>query len=165
MTTKFSAPDTKEFYSKISKGYNKLYKQEQLNKIRIIKRNIRLNGRILDIGSGTGFSRKYFKNIIQLDPSIEMLKKSSGLRVCAEAEFLPFKNKTFGGIISITALHHTEINKVIQEIKRVSKEIKVAFSILKRSNKFLKMKNLLQKNFNLKGIPEKKDLILVSRTS
>jgi len=160
-----SAPNIKDFYSKISNSYDKLYREEQLNKIRTIKKNIKLNGLILDIGSGTGFSKKYFKQLIQLDPNIGMLKKSSGLRVCAKAEFLPFKDKTFDGIVSITVLHHTEINKVVEEIKRVSKESKLAFSILRKSNKFLKIKNLLQKNFNLKGIVEKKDLILVSRTS
>jgi malonyl-CoA O-methyltransferase len=163
--TKFSAPNIKDFYGNISNSYNKLYEKEQLNKIKLIKNNIKLDGLILDIGSGTGFSKKYFKNLVQLDPNMDMLKKSSGLRVCAKAEFLPFKDKTFNGIISVTALHHTEINKVIQEIKRVSKDAKLAFSILKRSSKFLKIKNLLQKNFNLKGIVEKKDLILVSRTS
>jgi len=165
MITKFSAPDIEEFYSKVSNSYNKLHGKEQLNKIRIIKNNIKLNGLILDIGSGTGLSKKYFNKIVQLDPSIEMLKQSSGLRVCAKAEFLPFKNKTFDWIISISSLNHTEIKKVIEEIKRVSKNPKLAFSILKRSNKFLKIKNLLQKNFNLKGISEKKDLILINRTS
>lgn len=159
------ASNIKDFYGKISESYSKLYKEEQLNKIRLIKENIKLDGLLLDIGSGTGFSRKYFKNLVQLDPNIDMLKKSSGLRVCGKAECLPFKDKVFDGIISVTALHHTEINKVIPEIKRVSKDAKLALTILKRSNKFLKIKNLLQKNFNLKGVVEKKDLILVSRTS
>lgn len=159
MTLKFEI----DYYSKILPSYDKLHKEEQFNKLRIIKHNLKLNGLILDIGSGTGFSTKFFNNVIQLDPVLEMLKKSSGLRVCAQAEHLPFKDNTFDGIIAVTSLHHTDINRAISEIKRVSKpNAKYAFSLLRSSSKLNTTKDSLKKNFNLKGIIEKKDLILLS---
>lgn len=147
-------------YKAIAKGYNELYMEEQRNKFRRIKN---ISGLILDIGSGTGIACEFFKNVVQLDPSIEMLKESKGLRVCGKAEYLPFKDKVFDSVISITALHHTDIKKVVKEIKRVAKEdAKFAFSIMKRAKHFSEIREYLNKNFKLEEIDEDKDLILVS---
>jgi ubiquinone/menaquinone biosynthesis C-methylase UbiE len=151
------------YYSKIAESYDELYKEEQISKIKLIKLNTNLNGLILDIGSGTGFSRYYFKNLVQLEPSFEMLKQSSGLLVCGKAEKLPFKNSTFDSIISITSLHHTNIKEAINEIRRVAKPgCKFAFSILKKTPKFNQIRKELHRNFSLKEIEHEKDLIFVS---
>jgi len=152
------------YYSTISKGYDELHKEEQISKIKLIKSSINLNGLILDIGSGTGFSRFYFKKLIQLEPSLKMLNQSSGNLVQGKAENLPFEDSTFDSIISITSLHHTNILKAIKEIKRVAKpNCKYAFSILKKSSNFEKIRKELHKNFKLKEIQHEKDLIFISR--
>jgi len=154
-----------EYYSKIAKGYDELHKKEQISKIKIINSNITLKGLILDIGSGTGFSRHYFKNIVQLEPSFNMLEQSSGFLVCGKAEKLPFKNCSFDSIISITLLHHTDIRKAIREIKRVAKpKCKLAFSILKKSSGFKQIRQELHKNFNLREITHEKDMIFIGQT-
>lgn len=152
-----------DYYNKIAKSYDELYGKEQAKKFEIIKKNIKLDGLILDIGSGTGISLKYFKNVVQLDPSKKLLDKSKGIRFCAHSEKMPFKDHIFDGIISVTAIHHCDINKTIKEIKRVAKkDCKFAFTILKRAKNFEEIRKKLHKNFKLKEIEEEKDLILVS---
>lgn len=152
-----------EYYNQIAKGYNELYEEEQEKKLRIIKKHLNVKGLVLDIGAGTGVATKYFKNIILLDPSKEMLKRAKGKKVVAKAEKLPFHDKTFDAVISVTSLHHTNIKKAVKEIRRVSKlNAKYAFTILKRSKNYLLTKQELKKNFKLKEIDEEKDTLLVS---
>jgi len=154
-----------EYYNQIAKSYNELHEEEQKKKLELIAKHLKIKEPILDIGAGTGISTKYFKSIILSDPSIEMLKTVKGKRITATAEKLPFKNKTFNTIISITALHHTDIKKAIKEIKRVSKkDCSYAFTILKRAKKYALIRQELKKSFNLREIDEEKDLILVSQT-
>ena len=142
-----------QYYNKISRGYNELHREEQLKKISIIKQHLKPKQPILDIGAGTGISSKPFK-AIALDPAIKMLKQYKGIKVLARAENLPFKDNTFNTIISVTALHHTNIKKSLKEIKRVSKKgAQIALTILKKS------KIQLPKSF--KKIEESKDFIYV----
>ena len=65
------------YYDDISPGYNELHKEEQLNKLRIIKENLEINksDRLLDVGCGTGFSLEYFDcDSTGLEPSKEMTR-------------------------------------------------------------------------------------------
>ena len=64
------------YYNKISKGYNELYKEEQLKKLGIIKNNIKIkNGDLLlDVGCGTGLSSDFGCKVIGIDNSLELLK-------------------------------------------------------------------------------------------
>lgn len=145
-----------QYYNEIAKGYDELYKEEQLNKISIIKKHIKPKGLLLDIGAGTGISTRAFEDqavCIALDPSIEMLKQYKGLKVVAKAEHLPFKDSTFNAIVSVTALHHADIDQALKEIKRVSKkDAQLALTILKKSNVQLK---------DFKRIKEQKDYIYI----
>jgi len=152
------------YYSGIAEGYGKLYEEEQLEKLEIIKKHLKVKGLLLDIGAGTGISTKFFEvEAIALDPSEGMLRKYSGKKVCAKAEDMPFKDNAFSTIISITALHHTDIDKSIKEIKRVAKEdCQFAFTILKKAKNFEEIKDKLKNNFKLKEYDSKKDLILIS---
>ena len=77
------------------------------------------------------------------------------------AEYLPFKADSFDTIVSLTALHHTHITKVIQELKRL-KPKQMAFSILKKSKQCESIVNHMQKAFpNVEIIEEEKDIILI----
>ncbi|MEK6863731.1 MAG: methyltransferase domain-containing protein [Nanoarchaeota archaeon] len=153
-----------DYYSSIAKGYDELHKEEQLKKLQIIAKHIKPKGLLLDIGAGTGISTSFFKvKAVALEPSEEMLKQYKGEKVIAKAESIPFPDKTFNTIISITALHHADIEKAIKEIRRVSKEGCIyAFTILKKAKNAVEIKKALKKAFNLKELDEEKDYILVS---
>ncbi len=150
-----------KYYDKIAKGYNELYGAEQIKKARLLKQHLKINGLLLDIGAGTGIATEEFKSqatCVLLDPSLEMLRKAQGLRVCATAEHLPFKKRTFGAIISLTALHHANMKKALKEINRIAgKNTAIGISILKRSSAI--KANLLRK---WKKIEEEKDVLFIS---
>ena len=115
-----------DFYSNLAKGYNELYKEEQLKKLNLIKQSIEIknNSLLLDIGSGTGISSSFFNcRTIALDNNLDKLKKYSGLKINAAAEFLPFKSKIFDIILSVTAIQNfNDMESSIKEIKRISRE-------------------------------------------
>jgi ubiquinone/menaquinone biosynthesis C-methylase UbiE len=147
-----------KFYNEIAESYNELYGEEQESKLKLIKNNLRLDGLTLDIGCGTGLSKKFF-NVVGMDISFNLLKKGD---ICAKAEFLPFKDKSFDNVICITSMHHFDLDKSIKEIKRVCRS-NIVITILKKSKNFNKIKNKLLKKFNLKTIDTKKDLILAGK--
>ena len=66
------------YYNEIAEGYNELHKEEQLNKLKIIKENIEINktDKLLDVGCGTGISSDFDCNVYAIDPSEELLKQN-----------------------------------------------------------------------------------------
>ncbi len=151
-------------YKHTAKGYNELHKEEQLEKLDIIKKHLKVKktDKLLDIGAGTGISTNYFNcNVIGIEPCQEMLEQGKNI-IQGEAEHLPF-NEKFDIIISLTAIHNfKDYKKAVQEIKRVSKkDTKLAITILKRSKKFEKIRKELHKNFKLKEYDHRLDLILI----
>ncbi|MFH1331754.1 MAG: class I SAM-dependent methyltransferase [archaeon] len=150
-----------DYYSRIADGYDELHGSEQIAKLELISEGVKGKGLVLDVGSGTGISRSFFKNVVQLDPSLALLQKSSGMRVCGVAEFLPFKDHVFDVVISVTSLHHVGIDKAVSEVARVSKpNASFAFSIFKRSSNFDKIVSSLKSRFELNEKDSEKDLIL-----
>ena len=152
-----------EYYNEISKGYNKLYKDEQLNKISLIKKYIKINKntKILDVGCGTGISSDFGCFVVGVDPSIELLKQNKKIWLLGTAESIPFKDSSFDYVISVTAIHNFDnIEKSLMEMKRVGKD-KFVFSILKKSKKFGYIKRLIEENFKVeKVVDEEKDVII-----
>ena len=153
-------------YSTIAPGYNELYREEQLNKLNIIKKHIEVKPehKLLDIGCGTGISTNYFKcNSKGIDPCQEMIEQGENLTL-GEAEQIPFQDNEFDIILSITAVHHfKDLDKAIEEIKRVSKpEAKIIITIMKKAKSFRKIRETLNKHFKFKEYDEEKDLILIS---
>ena len=67
---------------------------------------------ILEVGSGTGLVTKSFEcEVVCKDFSFEMCKeakKRHNLVVCCDAEFLPFKTKTFDAVISAEMIYYLE---------------------------------------------------------
>jgi len=147
-------------YKYITRSYDELYKEEQLEKLKIIKENTKINkgDNLLDVGCGTGLSTEFFDcNSIGIDPCFEMLKKDS---ICGKAENLPFRDKTFDIVLAVTSIHHFDAKKAIKEIKRVSKK-KVIITLLKKAKRFKYVKDLLNKSFKFKEVDGKKDLIFI----
>ena len=150
------------YYDKISKGYEELHKEEQLKKLKIIKKLLKVkpSDKLLDVGCGTGMSTNWKCKTYGIDPSIKLLKKAKGNFIRAKAEKIPFKDHFFDIVISITAIQNfNNIEAGLKEIKRVGKD-KFVLSVLKKSSKKSKIDKLIRKIFDVKNVLEEdKDLI------
>jgi len=151
------------YYDIIAEGYNELYQEEQINKLNIIKSNIKVNKstRLLDLGCGTGVSSNFDCFVVGIDANKYLLQQNNNnKKIFGTAENLPFKNNSFDYVISVTSLHNFEdISKSIDEMKRVCK-LNFLFSVLKKSQKFGLIKALIEENFEInKIINEGKDVI------
>ena len=154
------------YYNSIAKGYDELHKEEQLNKLRIITKNLKIKKSdfLLDVGCGTAFSLEHFNcHKVGIDPAMGLLKqnKSRHNLIHAKAENLPFKDKSFDTVISITAIHNFDsVNKALKEIKRVVKN-EIIITILKKSKKLNTIEKKVKEQFRVKKtIKEKRDTIL-----
>ena len=149
------------YYDEISSGYDELYGFEQKRKLSVIMPFLREP--ILDVGCGTGVASP--EGSYGIDPSLEMIKKhpgfSEGRVFQGSAENLPFEDKQFYTVISLTALHHCkDLEKALKEIKRVG--VQAVLSILKTANNLEEIKTKIHEIFNVhKEIEEDKDIIFV----
>lgn len=151
-------------YKHISKSYNELHKDEQIKKLRIIKENFKIIPPLLDVGCGTGISTNFFKvKSIGIDNCKEMLEQGDKNLIYGDAEKLPFENKSFNTVISVTSFHNIKnMEKALKEIIRVSKNSNVCITFLKRSKNLFKFRKLTKKYFKkIKEIEEEKDVIFI----
>jgi ubiquinone/menaquinone biosynthesis C-methylase UbiE len=165
------------YYDDIAKGYDELHGEEQLKKLEfigqelhtnpILKDFIRPSYKLLDVGCGTGISTGFFKAKEKhgIDPSIELIRIA--IRNCptckfkvGSAEKLPYKDKQFDVVISLTAIQNfDEIEKGLEEIRRVGRG-QFILSSLKKSQKHEFIETLIGNKFNvIKKIEEDKDII------
>lgn len=155
-------------YQHIAKSYNELHEEEQLKKLAIIKQHLRIIPPLLDIGCGTGISTNYFGiEATGIDNCKEMLaegKKHYKNLQYASAEKLPFPDKRFSTVISVTAFHNfRSMEKALQEIKRVSRNNNIAISFLKKSRRLPEFRKLLKKYYTCKEYDGDKDVIFVMK--
>ncbi|HLD33831.1 MAG TPA: class I SAM-dependent methyltransferase [Candidatus Nanoarchaeia archaeon] len=136
------------YYQETAEGYTELHREEQLEKLHIIRENISLPGKMLDIGCGPLWSAEFFDDVVGIDPAFE------GKDIIrASAEKLPFPDKTFDTILCVTAIHHFKLDAAILEMKRVAKKnAQLVITVLKKSPKF----NNIVKILNVEFVLEKK---------
>lgn len=149
------------YYDAISEGYTELHQREQLQKIAVIQQHFifKKSMRVLDVGCGPGFfAHKVAAKVVGIDPSFELLKKAHmhSHVVCGRAEFLPFKNKTFDVVVSITAVHHCHAEKALAEMKRVGTAEWIV-TVLKKAAKRVAIGKQIQQHFVCTKIEEEKD--------
>jgi ubiquinone/menaquinone biosynthesis C-methylase UbiE len=152
------------YYDEISEGYDELHEAEQLRKAEVIlgEMHPKESELLLDVGCGPASYFPYFRCAkIGLDPSIELLKQAEdGFFVQGVGEALPFMDKCFDYVISVTAIHNfDDVEKGLLEMKRVAKK-EVAISVLRASKKAELIEKLLTKMFKIKKmVLEEKDII------
>jgi protein-L-isoaspartate(D-aspartate) O-methyltransferase len=153
------------YYDEIAKGYNELHGEEQLKKLKVIAKHLKINKdtKLLDVGCGTGLSSKVFNcDMTGVDPSEKLLEQCPFKSIKASVESLPFEDNEFDVVIAVTSIHNfKDIRKALKEIRRVGKD-QFVLTILKRSPKKNIFQNLVHSFFSVDFlIEEDMDLILV----
>jgi len=151
------------YYDSIAEGYDELHKEEQLNKIELIKQRISIkrNEKVLDVGCGHYYG-DWNGIVTGLDPSKKLLKKAKekGIEtINGKAENMSFDNDSFDWVISLTAVQNFEdIEKGLNEMKRVGSKFVISF--LKRSSKSTQIEKLVGEIFIVDDVlEEEKDII------
>jgi ubiquinone/menaquinone biosynthesis C-methylase UbiE len=159
------------YYDEISEGYEELHKEEQLKKVKLIKKYLKPNpeDKLLDVGCGTGLTTEPWKcKRYGIDPAKKLLARAKQRdRIeykLAPAENIPYPDNFFDIVISITAIQNfQDIEKGLKEIKRVGKD-KFILSFLKKSNKADMIRKMIENMFDVKEIiEEEKDLIFLTK--
>lgn len=92
-------------------------------KIALVKKHLRENSRVLDVGAADGAmmaalsQRMQFALTVDLDPKLALVALSSGPAVCSAAPELPFKDNSFDFVVC------TGTRKQIKDTFRLSQEI------------------------------------------
>ena len=106
------------FYSEIAKSYQELYIEEQSAKYDIALKTLQtpLLGIVLDVGCGQGeFLQRISGNVILgvgIDISLGMLGEAKNVTesvidfICADADYLPFRERVFDSAFSFTLLQN-----------------------------------------------------------
>jgi ubiquinone/menaquinone biosynthesis C-methylase UbiE len=164
-----------DYYDSIAEGYSELHGMEQLRKAQVIATELRPKESelLLDVGCGPASYFPLFRcRYVGIDPSIGLLEQGrleieeNGAEevtlLQAKAESLPFSDKSFDYVISITAVHNFDsIPKGLSEIHRVAKKT-IALSILRASAKFSEIESGISELFKIKRlILEEKDVIFI----
>jgi ubiquinone/menaquinone biosynthesis C-methylase UbiE len=131
-------------YDETAGFYDRRYKEIQCAKYRTIMKNLP-DGRkrILDLGCGTGMFLNELstraKFVVGVDASLEMLKLARGRvrkarLVQADADSLPFADRSFDFVVSITLLQNMpDPAATVREVARILRPSGVAvLTVLKR---------------------------------
>ena len=124
--------DIKRRYDLTAEIYDERYTRIQREKYEVVKKYLSKRvARILDLGCGTGMFLEELAGrneiVIGVDSSMKMLdiarKRASGASlVCADADHLPFKDRSFDVVVSVTLLQNVpEPVVTMKEIARVLK--------------------------------------------
>jgi len=151
---------TIDYYDHIAPFYDKVYKDEQKEKIDVALRYISLSKEsiVLDAGCGTGFLFKYLsekvKLLVGLDTSPGILTKAKRLAtsfsnvhlIRADADFTPFPEGIFDGVFALTLLQNMPNHLwTLNELRRVGKDHSVF--VVTAFKKYRKYRHFVQTTF------------------
>ncbi len=81
---------------------------------------------VLNVGAGTGAYEPLDRDVIAVEPSLEMIKKrraGSAEVIQASAEALPFADKSFDATMAVLTVHHwSDKAAAMRELRRVTRE-------------------------------------------
>lgn len=148
-------------YAESAASYDRLHKEEQLRKMKLILANVEFKGdeKLLDVGCGTGFTLALWpvKDAVGAEPSHAMIMQAPPavqakiFNVRAE-DLSMFDDHEFDVVASITAIHNfTGIEDGLKEMKRVGKK-RFILSVLKKSAASNEIDKLIRKHFAVKKV-------------
>ena len=159
---------TRAYYNGISKGYQELYHEEQIQKISKVKQFLPKEGSLLDLGAGDGVLNQFLSkdiNLTSFDLSDELLKLNPNTNtIQGDAQNLPFNNQEFDFISSFTVFQDIpDPIKALLEAKRVLKDDGTfILSFLHVTKKGQEIITDIKKEFTIiEEIKEEKDSIFV----
>ncbi len=155
------APRETDKYAESAASYDRLHKEEQLRKMKLILANFDFQGeeKLLDVGCGTGFTLALWpvKEAVGAEPSHAMIMRAPPLvqakifNVRAE-DLSMFEDREFDVVVSITAIHNfTGIEDGLKEMKRVGKK-RFIFTVLKKSAAFNEIDMLIKRHFSVEKV-------------
>ncbi|MBW2982884.1 methyltransferase domain-containing protein [Candidatus Woesearchaeota archaeon] len=165
------------YYDELAPGYDELHKEEQERKLDIVLEELAkmdVEGDILDVGCGTGFSLNTLaeafpeSRCVGVEPSSGMREQYKGEKelVAGEVEKLPFPDDRFGATVSLTAIQNfADVSRGVAEMVRVTRPRgSLIVTCLKRSRKLKEVSRELAEQAVVEDIIEEdKDLIFRCR--
>ncbi len=118
-------------YGETASMYERRYEQIQREKYEIVTQNLPLVNKVLDLGCGTGMLLNELARrsgfVVGIDSSPEMLelarkRRGSAALVLADADHLPFADRSFDAVVSVTLLQNMPSPAAtVREVARVTK--------------------------------------------
>ncbi len=138
-----SKREVRREYDRSAFTYERRYKAIQWEKYGTMLETLEfpLEGRILDLGCGTGLLSLFLKReVYGADFSFQMLKKAKRREIVVQADmdFLPFRDAVFDSVLSFTSLQNLPSpDHIFNEVRRVLKKgHPFVFTILKKDIPF-----------------------------
>jgi len=163
-----------EYYNTIAASYDRLHGEEQDKKLKdlLLHVELRQNITLLDVGCGTGRSKRlldlYDIQWHGVEPSeglIHQAPQDAQHRIKrAAAEHIPFPDASFDVILSLTAIQNfDDVQKSFKEMKRVTKKGGLfLLSFLKKSPRTKDLEQQIRAIFTVKeSWEQEKDILFV----
>jgi demethylmenaquinone methyltransferase/2-methoxy-6-polyprenyl-1,4-benzoquinol methylase len=150
----------RDYYASIASGYDELYGEEQLSKLKraLGRIDLQKSDIVLEVGCGTGllvnFMQEKVGKIVGVDLSRQMVEKGRqrfyGEFLVCDAESLPFREGTFDKVLSFTVIQNLESpSKMLEEVGRVCRGI-AAITVLRKGWSMNKFQDLVGKYLKLR---------------